>query len=163
VLRTAYDIEGNLSEDEAQTSDALGGRAYYMGRLELEIPTSASIRSMGLRPSAFVDVGSVWALKAPLLTDIIAVCQSTATTSPPPPIIIRPGDPTQTCPATGFTRIPGIKETFLGNSPKPRLAIGVGVNWVSPFGPFRIDIAKALLKQEGDDTKFFSFNVGTQF
>ena len=53
--------------------------------------------------------------------------------------------------------------TYLGNSPKPRLAIGVGVNWVSPFGPFRIDIAKALLKQEGDDTKLFSFNVGTQF
>ncbi|MEO7655557.1 MAG: BamA/TamA family outer membrane protein, partial [Sphingomicrobium sp.] len=56
-----------------------------------------------------------------------------------------------------------IKESFLGNSPKPRLAIGVGVNWVSPFGPFRIDIAKALLSQEGDDTKLFSFNVGTQF
>ena len=58
---------------------------------------------------------------------------------------------------------PGFKEHFLGNSPKPRLSIGVGVNWVSPFGPLRIDIAKALLKQKGDDTKLFSFNVGTQF
>jgi outer membrane protein insertion porin family len=37
------------------------------------------------------------------------------------------------------------------------------VNWVSPFGPLRIDLAKAILKQEGDDTKLFSFNVGTQF
>ena len=44
-----------------------------------------------------------------------------------------------------------------------RMSIGVGANWVSPFGPLRIDIAKAILKQEGDDTKLFSFNVGTSF
>ncbi|MCP6127616.1 BamA/TamA family outer membrane protein, partial [Klebsiella pneumoniae] len=42
-------------------------------------------------------------------------------------------------------------ERFLGNSPKPRVSIGVGVNWNSPFGPLRIDLAKALVKQEGDD------------
>jgi outer membrane protein insertion porin family len=52
---------------------------------------------------------------------------------------------------------------FLGNSAKPRLSVGIGVNWVSPFGPLRIDIAKALMKQDGDETKLFSFNVGTQF
>ena len=55
------------------------------------------------------------------------------------------------------------KEFFLGNSAKPRLSIGIGVNWVSPFGPLRIDLAKAILKEEGDETKLFSFNVGTQF
>jgi outer membrane protein insertion porin family len=43
------------------------------------------------------------------------------------------------------------------------LSIGVGVNWVSPFGPLRIDLAKALLKQKGDQPKLFSFNVGTSF
>ena len=58
---------------------------------------------------------------------------------------------------------PGFRERFVGNSPKPRLSVGVGVNWVSPFGPLRIDLAKAILKEEGDDTKLFSFNVGTQF
>ena len=58
---------------------------------------------------------------------------------------------------------PGFKELFLGNSSKPRLSIGIGVNWVSPFGPLRIDLAKALLYQDGDETKLFSFNVGTQF
>ena len=58
---------------------------------------------------------------------------------------------------------PGFKEVFLGNSARPRLSIGIGVNWTSPFGPLRIDIAKAMLKQKGDDTKLFSFNVGTQF
>jgi outer membrane protein insertion porin family len=43
------------------------------------------------------------------------------------------------------------------------VSIGAGVNWNSPFGPFRIDIAKALTKAEGDDTKLFTFNVGTAF
>ena len=61
------------------------------------------------------------------------------------------------------TQVPGFKELFLGNSPKPRLSIGIGVNWVSPFGPLRLDLAKALLKQKGDDTKLFQFNVGTSF
>ena len=64
---------------------------------------------------------------------------------------------------TNFAFTPGFQEVFLGNSPKPRLSIGIGVNWVSPFGPLRLDLAKALLKQEGDDTKLFSFNVGTSF
>jgi outer membrane protein insertion porin family len=159
VLRTPYDIEGNLDTSATTTSDALGGRAYYMGRIELEFPTSSSIRSMGLRPSAFVDIGSVWSLKKPLLTDLVGVCNPTVPNSAPV-IFLNQGE---NCPATGYTRLPGLKEEFLGNSPSPRLAIGVGVNWVSPFGPFRIDIAKALLKQRGDDTKFFSFNVGTQF
>ena len=64
---------------------------------------------------------------------------------------------------TKYTATPGFKELFLGNSPKPRVSIGIGVNWVSPFGPLRIDIAKALLKQKGDNAKLFTFNVGTQF
>jgi outer membrane protein insertion porin family len=65
--------------------------------------------------------------------------------------------------ADKFVATPGFKEEFLGNSPSPRLSIGVGVNWISPFGPLRIDLAKAILKQEGDDPKLFSFNVGTSF
>ena len=133
-----------------------------MGRVELEIPVSASVRSMGLRPSAFIDVGSVWSLEPPLLADIVAVCNPLAGTTGAP-ILIRPGDANQNCPATGYNRTAGIKEEFVGNSPRPRLSIGIGVNWVSPFGPFRIDIAKALMSQEGDDTKLFSFNVGTAF
>ncbi len=159
IRRVVYDIEGNLSEEGGEISDALGGRAYYMGRLELEVPTSSSIRSLGLRPSAFVDIGSVFLLTPPLLTDTVGFCVPNAGTEGDP-IELEPG---QNCPETGFTRIPGFKEFFLGDSASPRLSVGVGVNWVSPFGPLRIDIAKAILKQEGDDTKFFSFNVGTRF
>lgn len=169
ILRESYLADGTIS-DENRVSDALGGRAYYMGRLELEMPTSSGLRSFGLRPSAFIDVGSVWGLRSPELTDVAKFCTAT-------------GLPTQGIPGgssnlnctqfnvdgvTGYSdaagqSVPGVRERFVGNSPKPRLAIGVGVNWVSPFGPLRIDLAKALLKQEGDDTKLFSFNVGTQF
>ena len=55
------------------------------------------------------------------------------------------------------------RETYSGNSASPRVSIGVGVNWNSPFGPLRIDVAKALLKQPGDDTKLVTFNIGGQF
>ena len=55
------------------------------------------------------------------------------------------------------------QEFYFGSTPKPRLTVGIGFNWNSPFGPFRIDFAKTLLKQAGDNTKSFSFNVGTQF
>jgi len=161
ILREFYDADGNITESDDRVSDALGGRAYYMGRLELELPTSASLRSFGLRPSAFVDVGSVFLLKKPLTDDILRFCTKPNT----PPEIIRPGDADLSCDqfGTGYTATPGFRERFVGDSASPRLSVGVGVNWVSPFGPLRIDIAKALLKQEGDDTKFFSFNVGTAF
>ena len=169
VLRTPYDANGVLSEEGGRTSDALGGRAYYMGRLELEFPTSASIRSLGLRPSAFVDVGSVWKLTQPRLTDLPGICSITnGTTITSKQLAV--GQTKADCTTvlgvpstTAFVFTPGVQERFLGNSPRPRLSVGVGVNWVSPFGPFRIDIAKALLKQKGDDTKLFSFNVGTAF
>ena len=65
--------------------------------------------------------------------------------------------------STQFTPSPGFKEVFLGNSPKPRISIGIGVNWISPFGPLRLDLAKALVFQKGDDPKLFTFNVGTAF
>jgi outer membrane protein insertion porin family len=169
-----YENETTLSND-TRTSDALGGRAYYMGRLELEIPVPSGFRSLGIRPSAFVDAGSVFGLRKPSLANEPGQCfypappVTTPPTTPTPNAVLDPGE---TCADDQFkvagvspTYIngSGFQEFFLGNSPKPRLSVGVGFNWVSPFGPLRVDIAKALLKQEGDDTKLFSFNVGTQF
>jgi outer membrane protein insertion porin family len=67
--------------------------------------------------------------------------------------------------AAGVANTPSLAftEQFFGDSPKPRVSVGFGVNWNSPFGPFRIDIARALLREPGDDTRLFTFNVGTQF
>ncbi|HET9398723.1 MAG TPA: outer membrane protein assembly factor BamA [Sphingomicrobium sp.] len=168
ILRQRYDDGVTLLDDKDNlSSDAIGGRAYYMGRVEVEFPTSSSLRSLGLRPSAFVDVGSVFNIKRPQLDDIPGSCLIPGTGGADATIEELPVGNTQTCEqlfGTGASyRGDGYKEFFVGNSIKPRLSVGIGVNWVSPFGPLRIDIAKALLTQEGDETKLFSFNVGTQF
>jgi outer membrane protein insertion porin family len=164
IIRRPYDSDGNLVEDDrTRISDALGGRAYYMGRVELEIPTGAGIRALGLRPSAFVDAGSVWGVTRPDLIDRVGTCLPDFG-SDGELIVVGPGEnPATTCPAAGYQFVPGFREVFVGNSARPRLSIGVGVNWISPFGPLRIDLARAILKQEGDDTKLFQFGVGAQF
>ena len=45
----------------------------------------------------------------------------------------------------------------------PRVSIGVGVTWESPFGPFRIDLSRVLKKQPTDRTESLQFNIGTSF
>jgi outer membrane protein insertion porin family len=166
-----YNADGTLQAIDINKNvvDAIGGRAYYMGRLELEFPVSSGLKSMGIRPSAFIDVGSLWKVKQPALLDFKYVCSPTSTnttdvTQFTSPVSDCSVDYNQTAhlPAN-FSSSPGFKELFLGNSPRPRLSIGIGANWTSPFGPLRLDLAKALLKQKGDDTKLFTFNVGTQF
>jgi outer membrane protein insertion porin family len=162
-----------LDPTKAQITDALGGKAYYMGRVELEFPTNSTLKSIGLRPSAFIDVGSLFSITRPTLTDVLKVCTGPSGSTLPVQTI--PGGSTnKSCTqfnvgtVTGYADNPAqaaasFKEFFVGNSPKPRLSIGIGVNWTSPFGPLRLDLAKAILKQDGDETKLFSFNVGTQF
>ena len=168
IQRVPYDAVGALATDQARITDALGGKAYYMGRLELEFPVTSGLKSLGLRPSAYVDAGSLFSITQPILTNVIATCLPITGNTTDPVFEITPTDlHNNTCGATtgthGYTRVPGFKEVFLGDSPQPRVSIGIGVNWVSPFGPLRLDLAKALIKQKGDDTKLFSFNVGTSF
>ncbi|KAB7649121.1 outer membrane protein assembly factor BamA [Polymorphobacter fuscus] len=146
VLRRPLDADGNIVTDRQQaTDDALGGKAYYLARAEIQLPLGSAISELGLRPSIFTDVGAVWNVKAPQ-----TVCLNGPTTTF-----------AECAPYNGSSL--GFREEFLGNTPSPRLSVGIGVNWNSPFGPFRFDLAKALLKQPGDDTQLFQFNVGTQF
>ena len=180
VLRVPYDANGNLVTDRKQMSDdALGGRAYYFGKLEAQIPLGNAVKELGIRPSVFLDVGSVFGTKKPELIDTgpsgqfrevlnsdgnrLCVDSNTGDTNALPSQTVPAGT---NCPSgltPNGTRIAGFQEQWLGDTWKPRLSIGIGVNWNSPFGPFRIDMAKALIKHQGDDTKLFTFNVGTQF
>jgi len=196
------DANGNqiLVTDRRQIiDDALGGRAYYLGRAELEIPLGAGIRELGLRPSIFVDFGALWGVTQPLPTAEFPTAIDAATgrvTVLPLTTNIFDGAGRQlflvgpednlnagaltTC-NIGFSATlggtcvgassniaaqnstPPFLERFLGNSPSPRLSVGIGVNWNSPFGPLRINLARALITQPGDDDKLITFNVGTQF
>ena len=184
---------GEFSPDREQwVDDALGGKYYYLIRSELEIPLGSGAKELGIRPSIFMDVGAVWGLRRPipqdtgpggtfratrdpatglpLFTQVVSGtgptgggCTNVTTTTTTVPV--NPTPPT--CLAspnnTAIGQTLAFAEFFQGNSMKPRLSIGIGFNWNSPFGPFRIDFAKVLLKQEGDDTKAFTFNVGTRF
>ncbi len=44
-----------------------------------------------------------------------------------------------------------------------RASAGLSVQWISPMGPMIFSFAKPLLFEVGDDTKFFSFNIGKTF
>ena len=198
VVRRYYDTSDPdnpvlfpIDHDSTQ-DDALGGTAMYTARAEIEIPVSSGIREMGIRPSVFLDVGSVFGIVDPVLntspypdgifiptrdaqgnplyTQIDAatvtntVCTPTATSittnpvNPNPPACL----PNANNSPIGAT-LPPFVEEFYGDTWKPRVAVGIGVNWNSPFGPFRVNFAYDLVSYEGDDPKTFSFNVGTQF
>ncbi|HSR01022.1 MAG TPA: outer membrane protein assembly factor BamA [Sphingomicrobium sp.] len=171
VVRIPYDTHGVLEQLDVnkQVNDAIGGKAFYLARAELEIPVSSGLKNLGLRPSVYVDAGSLWDITQPALTDVVAFCSPNVGTTGLSPFSSSTANCTKdlhgnTIPnPTSYTASPGFKEEFLGNSPKPRVSIGIGVNWVSPFGPLRLDLAKALVVQRGDDPKLFTFNVGTSF
>ncbi|PHZ85346.1 outer membrane protein assembly factor BamA [Paremcibacter congregatus] len=57
----------------------------------------------------------------------------------------------------------GLTHTVVGDTMTPRVSAGVGFTWMSPFGPFRVDFAKAIMSNEFDKTEFFQFNIGTRF
>ncbi|QLC23394.1 outer membrane protein assembly factor BamA [Parasphingopyxis sp. CP4] len=180
-----------VTDEQFVTDDAIGGRAYYLARAELEIPLGSGARELGFRPSIFIDAGAVFGVTDPELQTFpcldangneVGRTPCTGDNIPGPeitrlldqngaPLFIAP-DGTLTTdaidgngdPLTEANRtIAPFLERFVGDSPSPRVTIGAGVSWNSPFGPFRIDLAYALLQEEGDEDKIFSFNIGTQF
>ena len=49
------------------------------------------------------------------------------------------------------------------SSSVPRVGIGVGVSWKTPFGLINIDLTPLVIKQPGDQTQIFRFGFGTRF
>ena len=52
-------------------------------------------------------------------------------------------------------------ETLIGNSAKPRVAIGIGFTLATPAGNLRLDIARPIIKQSGDRSRMLSISFGT--
>ncbi|WP_156502034.1 outer membrane protein assembly factor BamA [Erythrobacter sp. HI0063] len=171
-----------ITERDRIQDDAIGGTAYYLGRAEIDIPLGSGARSLGLRPSVFVDIGAVFNVEDPVLiqnpfgaerffpernADGVPLYFNNQGTPENREDDVTLAIPDGQAIPDGFVALGqgtnAFEEVFLGDTPSPRISVGVGVNWNSPFGPFRIDLAYALKKVEGDDTKLFSFNVGTQF
>ncbi|MGE0753962.1 MAG: outer membrane protein assembly factor BamA [Alphaproteobacteria bacterium] len=45
----------------------------------------------------------------------------------------------------------------------PRVSVGAGILWSSPFGPIRIDFAHAVIREDRDLTESIRFSFGTRF
>ena len=177
------DAAGNFTVESTDKNtwsiDAIGGKYYYLTRAELEIPLGAGAKELGIRPSIFLDAGAVWGITHPAiqsLPNVQNIAARDATTGLPLYYVLDSSgarisnadgtvktSTTVTADPVYSNSIAPFNEYFYGDTPKPRVAIGVGFNWNSPFGPFRIDVAKTLLHADGDNTKTFTFNVGTQF
>lgn len=127
-----------------------GGTAFYIGRAELFFPLGEAALESGINASAFIDAGSLFrgqiddtpncAFSRREFLDFEAA---------------RVEDPSL---VFGFDT-----NCIAGDNVTPRVAVGIGVSWQSPFGPFRIDLSRALRQQLGDRTQTLQFNVGTTF
>ena len=155
VVRIPYNADGTLQRTRHQQGRHRRDRrpGLLHGPARARVPdVSSGLKSLGLRPSAFVDVGSLWNVKQPQLLDIVNICSPLDTidrTQLHEPAADCSVDSTASRTPDAIRVRPGFKEVFLGNSPRPRLSIGIGVNWISPFGPLRIDLAKAIAQAEG--------------
>jgi outer membrane protein insertion porin family len=103
---------------DALTDDALGGKHYYSGTLELSFPVGLP-EELNFRGRLFSDVGSLWGID---------------------------GD-----------------DTDVDDDNSPRMSVGTGFSWISPFGPIVIDVAVPVLEEDYDETELINFSFGTRF
>jgi outer membrane protein insertion porin family len=117
--------------------DALGGKLYAIGSLELTVPTFLP-EQYGIKAALFTDVGT-----AGLLDDVdkrdrfgqVIDCDASV---------------------AGFD--PCIKDD-LGL----RASAGLSIFWRSPMGPIRFDFSQILAKEDYDKTETFRFSTSTRF
>jgi outer membrane protein insertion porin family len=122
-------------------SDAIGGRTYAIGTVELSFPVFMP-EEWGIEGSVFSDFGTVFNSGVDSEAAGEGDCSygDNAPGAPAP----RPG-----C------------EVF--DTADLRMSVGAGIIWQSPFGPLRFEAAYPLLKTDYDETEWFRFSVGTRF
>ncbi|QHJ11217.1 Outer membrane protein assembly factor BamA [Paraglaciecola mesophila] len=138
------DIDGNIiygsPENDTVTisSRSLGGNAMILGGVELIVPTPFVEADFdnSVRTSLFIDVGNVWdtEFRYDRYKDLTLNQQFN-------------NDPLEDYSDYKLYRASG----------------GLSVQWLSPMGPMVFSFSKAIESREGDDTKFFSFNIGQTF
>ena len=130
---------GNSSNDQvAVSSRSLGGNAMALGGLELIVPTPFVDEEMdsSVRTSFFVDIGNVWDTEFDY--DKYKDLQQSSSVN---------------------------SDTLLDYSDwtQYRSSAGLSVQWISPMGPMVFSFSKTIQDREGDDAKFFTFNIGQTF
>ncbi|HEV2532570.1 outer membrane protein assembly factor BamA [Phenylobacterium sp.] len=128
-------------------TDALGGKAYAIGSVEMTIPTYLP-EQYGIKAALFTDFGTLG------LLDPIDKRS---------PVLVDPNDVTKgfVKDANGnlvLTTSPDIKDD-LGL----RASVGLKIQWKSPMGPLEFDFSQVLVKQPYDKTELFRFSTATRF
>ena len=54
-------------------------------------------------------------------------------------------------------------DSSIDESDKIRSAIGIGIEWFTPIGPFNFSLTESISKADTDITESFRFNIGTTF
>lgn len=114
---------------------SVGGNAIAIAGIELIVPTPFLDEgfSNSVRTSFFVDAGNVWDTEFDM------------------------ADYRDLAPKE-FAKIDDYSDVG-----RYRASAGLSVQWLSPMGPMIFSFAKAIKEEEGDDTKFFNFNIGQTF
>ena len=130
-------VPGDPSNDTiALSRRSLGGNAMALGGVELIVPTPfvEEDSSNSVRTSMFIDVGNVWDTEF----DYEEYAQLNNGT-------------------TGAELLDFSDWTLF------RSSAGLSVQWISPMGPMVFSFSRALKERDGDDAKFFTFNIGQTF
>ncbi len=149
-----FDVAGigprDFSGTTTQRTSALGGTAFYIGRAELFFPLGEAALETGINASAFIDAGSLF--------------RGQIDDRPNCAFSRREFLDFQSASAEDPSLVfPFSTNCIAGDSAAPRVSVGIGFSWQSPFGPFRIDLSRQLRRQLGDRTQSLQFNVGTTF
>jgi len=131
-------LGGNSNDSISISSRSLGGNAMILGGIELIVPTPFVEVDFdnSVRTSLFVDAGNVWDTEF----DYDSYKDLNLISSYSDDGLIDYSDPT-------LYRASG----------------GISVQWLSPMGPMVFSFSKVIQEREGDDSKFFTFNIGQTF
>ena len=123
-----------LGPRDVLTGDALGGSTFWAATAEVRFPFPLIPDDLGMSGAVFADVGSLFGAGAGA-KKLNTQCPG--------------GDP-----SIGVC---------LADDASIRASVGFGVLWNSPLGPLRLDIAKAILKEDYDKEQLIRFGASTRF
>lgn len=120
----------------------LGGTVFYGASAEVQFPIFGLPKDLGLKGAIFADAGTLYGYHGRTNFSPIGVCSGGPFVAP-------------------FTQSNCI--SVGGDTSMIRTSAGGSIIWASPLGPIRFDFAKAITKNQFDQTQFFRFTGGTTF
>lgn len=133
-----------------QRADALGGKVFAIGTVELTVPTFLP-EQYGIKAALFSDFGTLGKLDK---SDKVFQAGDASCT------LADPNDPTKTITTNPVV---GVRNPCIKDDLSFRASAGVSVFWKSPMGPIRFDFSRVLAKETYDKEETFRFSTSTRF